>query len=369
MASFHESFAKIKESVDALKTLEESKSVLATLEQYIQEKKDQEVQRLNEYKQKHFQITQQKINSSDEFKDYTFQMTNQLNEHLNQIRIKKNFNPTAWIASKIRKLNEYLARSRLSAVVVSVSGGIDSAVTFKLAELAAQQEGSPLKIIVAVSQPIRSTPSIANRALELSTEKYKVITIHQDDVYEIITNRTKSVLHDAGIIDINDQTLQGRYQFADSMVKSYMRTPINYYLAQLVKGLVLGTGNFDEDGYLYYFCTAGDGCVDVQLIADLHKSEVFRVGKSLGVAESILIAPPSADLYEGQTDEREIGVSYDAVELYTNLFAMGKLSVEEVDAIVSTLDELSYLSLFAMGKRIEQVHNENAFKALVPINL
>jgi hypothetical protein len=53
-------------------------------------------------------------------------------------------------------------------------------------------------------------------------------------------------------------------------------------------------------GYLLYFCKAGDGTVDLQLIWDLHKSEVFAVGAYLGVPESILVAPPSADLWEGQ---------------------------------------------------------------------
>ena len=59
--------------------------------------------------------------------------------------------------------------------------------------------------------------------------------------------------------------------------------------------MVMGTGNHDEDGYLGYFCKAGDGVVDVQLIADLHKSEVFKVGALLGVPQSILSSPPSAD--------------------------------------------------------------------------
>ena len=64
--------------------------------------------------------------------------------------------------------------------------------------------------------------------------------------------------------------------------------------------IVLGTGNYDEDGYLRYFCKAGDGTVDVQLIADLHKSQVFEVARELGVPKSIIAAPPTADLWEGQ---------------------------------------------------------------------
>lgn len=53
----------------------------------------------------------------------------------------------------------------------------------------------------------------------------------------------------------------------------------------------------------------------MQLIADLHKSQVFAVARELGVAASILAAPPTADLWEGQTDEDEMGFSYDFVEL------------------------------------------------------
>ena len=76
----------------------------------------------------------------------------------------------------------------------------------------------------------------------------------------------------------------------------------------------------DEDGYLAYFCKAGDGVVDVQLIADLHKSEVFKVGAAVGVPASTLEAAPSADLWDGQTDEDELGFSYEFVELLTGAF-------------------------------------------------
>jgi NAD+ synthase (glutamine-hydrolysing) len=99
------------------------------------------------------------------------------------------------------------------------------------------------------------------------------------------------------------------------MFKSYQRTPVAYLIASHHGGVVVGTGNLDEDGYLYYYCKFGDGAVDVGLIWDLHKSEVFRLSAYLGVPESILIAPPSADLAPGQTDETEIGATYDMVEL------------------------------------------------------
>ena len=75
----------------------------------------------------------------------------------------------------------------------------------------------------------------------------------------------------------------------------------------------------DEDGYLYYFSKAGDGISDIQLIHDLHKSEVYTVARSLDLCDELVNAIPSADLWDGQTDEDEIGFSYDAVELWTEL--------------------------------------------------
>ena len=81
--------------------------------------------------------------------------------------------------------------------------------------------------------------------------------------------------------------------YSKGQLRSYMRTPINYYLAQTLSeqgypAIVMGTGNMDEDGYLAYFCKYWDGAVDVQLILDLHKSEVFKVGKYLSIPKNIL---------------------------------------------------------------------------------
>ena len=109
--------------------------------------------------------------------------------------------------------------------------------------------------------------------------------------------------------------------FAAGQLRCYLRTPTAYYAAQRLAeaglgAVVVGTGNKSEDGYLRYFCKAGDGVVDIQLIADLYKQQVFDVGAVLGVPESVLMAAPSADLWEGQTDEEEMGFTYDFVEVW-----------------------------------------------------
>lgn len=147
---------------------------------------------------------------------------------------------------------------------------------------------------------------------------------------------------------------------------------MGYYVSQLLSQsgtlcVVMGTGNRDEDGYLGYFCKAGDGVVDVQLIADLHKSEVFAVGRALGVPASILESPPSADLWEGQTDEEELGVSYDFVELFTGWFL--PLGEEERRRFVEGLEEESREEWERCRAICENVHRRNSHKLNGPKNL
>lgn len=107
--------------------------------------------------------------------------------------------------------------------------------------------------------------------------------------------------------------------------------------------------------------------MDVQLIADLHKSEVFKVGAVLGVPQSILSSPPSADLWEGQTDEDELGVTYDFVELYTGWFL--KQSKEEQASFVEKMDKETLEEWEHLSSICEQVHRRNAHKLTGAVNL
>ena len=160
--------------------------------------------------------------------------------------------------------------------------------------------------------------------------------------------------------------------FAKGQLRSYMRTPVGYYVAQLLSQngtpcVVMGTGNYDEDGYLMYYCKAGDGVVDVQLIADLHKSEVYRAGQELGVPNSDWSHyPPSADLWEGQTDEEELGMSYDFVELYTEFLGLDQTAQDQFKANLSP-EALGYFQ--EKAGEADKVHRRNKHKANSPLNL
>ncbi|KAK8802670.1 hypothetical protein WA171_006346 [Blastocystis sp. BT1] len=284
-----------------------------------------------------------------------------LQHALDVYRKERNFNAAKWINDKCTLFNDYMKRCGLKAAVVSVSGGIDSAVTLGLMKRSMDLPSSPLKRILGISQPIHSSQWAYDRAAECAKAfGVELVVIDQTSVFDSL----KKIVDDS--VGVEGQA------FASGQLRSYMRTPVGYYVAQLLSQggtpcIVLGTGNHDEDGYLGYFCKAGDGVVDVQLISDLHKSEVFKVGAELGVPESILRSPPSADLWDGQTDEEELGVSYDFVELYTGWYL--KQSEEDQKGFVESMDEETLKEWNHYKDICETVHRRNAHKLNGPMNL
>jgi len=285
----------------------------------------------------------------------------ELQTKLQEYRAKRNFNAEAWIDEKVSKFNAYMAANGLSGATVSVSGGVDSAVTLGLIKRALDAPNSPLKRVLGVAQPIHSSAW----ALERATEVAKTLGTEL-----VIIDQTKFHSELSGVVDAAVGIKGGPY--AQGQLRSYMRTPVGYYVAQLLSqsgtpAVVMGTGNRDEDGYLAYFCKAGDGVVDVQLIADLHKSEVFKVGAVLGVPQSILVAPPSADLWDGQTDEDELGFTYDFIELFTGSYL--KLSDAEKESFRQSLSDAGRASFDRSATLCTAVHLKNAHKLSSPHNI
>ena len=287
----------------------------------------------------------------------------QLEAKLQEVRARRNFDVKKWIAEKCEMLNEYMRRSHLKGCVVNVSGGIDSAVITMLAKHAQTLPNSPITRIVGILQPIHSTESIWRRG-ELVTKAAGVeqIIVDQTSVFDMLAPLVEQPL---GLNGEDKACVFGRGQ-----LKSYMRTPVAYYTCQLLSSsgcpsIVLGTGNYDEDGYLYYFCKPGDGTSDVQLIHDLHKSEVRKVARELNVPAAIIEAPPSADLWAGQTDENELGFSYDFTELFVELF----YSPEERDKWIQTLDAENKAQWDDWAQKCETIHRRNSHKAAWPINI
>ena len=106
--------------------------------------------------------------------------------------------------------------------------------------------------------------------------------------------------------------------------------------------------------------------VDVGIISDLHKSEVFAVGREINVPQTILSAAPSADLWEGQEDEQELGFSYDFVELYTEYL---KLNEEAKNEFLAQLDERATAYFKETAAKADKVHHQNKHKLHFPVCL
>ena len=281
--------------------------------------------------------------------------------YLSDYRKSRNFNCQLFVEKKTNLLNNYLIKNNLTGAVLSVSGGVDSALTLALLKKTMELPNSNLKKIWAINQPIHSSKWALERAKQLC-EKMNV-ELKVIDQTEVFDNLTELVYESTGV---------QKNKFSGGQMRSYMRTPINYYCAQLLSqqgypAVVMGTGNMDEDGYLAYFCKAGDGVVDIQLIADIHKSEVFKCAEFLGVPECITSAKPSADLWEEQEDEKELGFSYDFIEFYTGSYL--NLSENEKKSLLKSLTMNSKEEFLDFEKKCVAVHNRNKHKIGGVLNL
>ena len=246
--------------------------------------------------------------------------------------------PEKAITSAKKFLQEQLHQTGRDGYVVGLSGGIDSALS---ASLAAQVVGPDR--VFAVLMPYRtSAPSSQADALELVAKLglgHRVIDI--------------SPMIDAYYEQINDSL---RLRAGNKMARE--RMAILFDLAQQMNRLVLGTGNRTESclGYTTLF---GDSACSVNPIGELYKTEVRQLARIAGVPEVILTKPPSADLWADQTDEAEIGVTYD-----------------EVDAILHRLIDEGITSLTVLEqkglnqdqvRRVVRLVNRNSFKRRLPL--
>jgi NAD+ synthase len=215
-------------------------------------------------------------------------------------------------------LRDHLEQSGAERFVLGLSGGIDSAV---VAGLAARGVGSDR--VLGVMMPSSSNPAdlesakLVARAFELPT-----MAIDLTEATTTLLGALPTPADVAGTLGLPEPPAAGTAQLANANVKPRLRMTTVYYVANLCGGIVLGTGNKSE-AMIGYFTKYGDGGVDLKPISDLYKREVRDVARAIGVPQEVIDRPPSAGLWEGQTDEDEIGLTYDELDRALGAIASG----------------------------------------------
>ncbi|SHK06181.1 NAD(+) synthase [Paramaledivibacter caminithermalis] len=210
------------------------------------------------------------------------------------------------IDKKINHVVEWLRKqvndSGTNGLVVGLSGGIDSSVVAFLIKKAFPENS------IGVIMPCKSNEKDKNDAIEVAKAsglKHIVVdlTEDQDNVLGKVFNELIK----------EEYYIEGNKRLADANLRARMRMSTLYTVANSLNYLVVGTDNAAEL-YTGYFTKYGDGGVDILPIANITKREVYEWARHLGVPQTVLDRPPSAGLWEGQTDENEMGTTYNMID-------------------------------------------------------
>jgi NAD+ synthase len=198
----------------------------------------------------------------------------------------------------VRWIKGYVCEHKIKTLVVGVSGGIDSAVVSTLCA----QTGLPT---VAVSMPIKQSQATH----DLSQQHCEWLISNYDNVSVYTVDLTPTFRQ------FEEATAEFDNELASANSRSRLRMMCLYQIAQSHGGIVVGTGNRVEDFGVGFFTKYGDGGVDISPIGDCMKTEVWAMGRVLGVPENIITAAPTDGLWaDGRTDEQQLGMTYPELE-------------------------------------------------------
>ncbi len=205
---------------------------------------------------------------------------------------KVNFIST-WIKDYVNNMP-----SKAESLVIGISGGIDSSVSSTLSAM------TGLKTIV-LSMPIKQKSHQHDLSLkhqEWLVKNFKNVEAHTINLDELFLAFNSSL-----------SNFDNEHGMANSRARLRMTTL--YQVAAANKGIVVGTGNKVEDFGVGFYTKYGDGGVDISPIADCNKTEVWELGKELGILKEIIDAAPTDGLWDdGRTDEGQLGLKYEELE-------------------------------------------------------
>jgi NAD+ synthase len=199
----------------------------------------------------------------------------------------------------VRWLTGYCDSADMNGFVVGISGGIDSAVTSTLCAKTGRQT-------VLMNMPIYQ----ARDQFERAAQHIESLERQYPSAHGVIVDLTRAFqsLEQTFPADIQDGLAMANTRARLRMLTLYAQASHN-------RLLVAGTGNKVEDFGIGFFTKYGDGGVDVSPIAELMKTEVYEIGRALGIAEPILSCPSTDGLWpDNRTDESQIGATYPELE-------------------------------------------------------
>lgn len=223
-----------------------------------------------------------------------------------------------WIKERIRKADR-------KGVVLGMSGGIDCCVVARLCQIAEVD-------IHLVMMPYREdmTNSKSHDHATEFIEKFN-FSYHVYDIQPAVDAIT--VTHEVCPFSTSEANLE----LSLANIRPRVRMTYLYQLAQLGSRFVAGTGNMAERT-VGYFTKWGDGACDFNPLAMMTKQEVYTLARYLGVPDSIIDKKPSAGLWEGQTDEDELGMTYDQIDAY---ILQGSSGNSEIDSLIEARTSMS----------------------------
>ena len=233
-------------------------------------------------------------------------------------------------------LNNEVRKTGIKKVIVGLSGGLDSAVVAVLAQKAFKDD------LLCVKMPSHySSQSSLDDADKLCREfNIRSITASIEPMLKAYEEKNPNM----------DNLRKGNFS-------SRMRMATLFDISAKENALVLGTSNKSEL-MLGYGTLYGDLSSAVNPIGDLYKSEVFELAEYLGVTKSIIDKPPSADLWDGQSDEADLGYTYAQLDAAMKLYVEDRLTKDEI--IKKGIDE----------KMLDMIINRifrNHFKRKMPL--
>jgi NAD+ synthase len=238
---------------------------------------------------------------------------------------------------------EFRGKGKTKAVL-AISGGIDSAVC---AFLCKKAELDLYALILPYKEKGKDGEKIA-KELGLADDRF-----FTTDIAPVVD---KTVEEMEKIMKV-DQVDKGNIMARQRMI-------IQYALARSLGGLVVGTENFSEY-YLGYFTLYGDQACDITPISGLFKTQVYDLARYLNVPDYVLNRKPSADLWEGQTDEKELGFSYEDADQILYLSVIKKYSKEK---IIKKGFELNLVSKVLERVKATEFKRQSPPKCIIKIN-